>query len=61
MNDFLDTLKPGTRSFCLVHPQRWGFHLDTSANPILEAQPWYQQVCTRYGEKCVTKKHGDLL
>jgi len=61
MNDFLDTLKPGTRSFCLVHPQRWGFHLDTAANPILEAQPWYQQVCTRYGEKCVTKKAGNSL
>lgn len=45
---FLHTLRPGTRSFCLVHPQRWGYNVDMNANPLLAQQPWYRQMCSRF-------------
>lgn len=47
---FLRRLKPGTRNFCLVHPQRWGFHVGTDENPMLAEQPWYRSVCARYAD-----------
>lgn len=53
INDFLEKLEPGTRSFCLVHPQRWGYHVEIDANPELAIQPWYHDVCERYGEGSV--------
>lgn len=45
---FLHQLKPGTRNFCLVHPQRWGFHIDINANPLLAEHEWYQRMCRQY-------------
>lgn len=45
VGSFLDSLKPGTRNFCLVHPQRWGINVNPRANPMLEKMPWYQRVC----------------
>ena len=48
IHHFLDALEPGTRSFCLVHPQRWGYHIEAHGNPMLAAMPWYADVCRRY-------------
>ena len=48
INSFLRGLKPGTRNFCLVHPQRWGFNVDTSQNPMLAEQSWYRDMIARY-------------
>lgn len=45
---FLHQLKPGTRNFCLIHPQRWGFHIDVEANPLLVDQDWYQALVRKY-------------
>jgi hypothetical protein len=45
---FLDTLKPGTRNFCLIHPQRWGYNVDMQRNPLLAELTWYQDVCRRF-------------
>lgn len=44
---FLDGLRPGSRNFCLVHPQRWGFHVQPDSNPLLAAEPWYRALCER--------------
>ncbi len=41
---FLDHLKPGTRNFCLIHPQRWGYNVDPQQNPLLAEESWYQEV-----------------
>ncbi|PLX66983.1 MAG: hypothetical protein C0603_09955 [Denitrovibrio sp.] len=46
VDNFLLTLKKGTRNFCLVHPQRWGFNVDTDANPLLSKEEWYRRLCT---------------
>jgi hypothetical protein len=45
VRQFLHTLKKGTRNFCLVHPQRWGFNVDMSQNPLLAKENWYQEIC----------------
>lgn len=45
VDGFLHSLKKGTRNFCLVHPQRWGFNVDTEINPLLAEQKWYQEIC----------------
>ncbi len=45
---FVDQLKPGTRNFCLIHPQRWGFNIEVDANPVLVDEQWYQQLCRQY-------------
>jgi hypothetical protein len=42
---FLDSLKPGSRNFCLIHPQRWGLNVNRKLNPMLEQMDWYQRVC----------------
>lgn len=42
---FLHQLKPGTRSFALIHPQRWGYNVNPTSNPLLAQQPWYQELC----------------
>jgi len=52
---FLHTLKPGTRNFCLVHPQRWGFNIEVDANPLLAEHEWYQQLCRRYPGVVITR------
>lgn len=48
IGNFLDGLKPGTRNFCLVHPQRWGKRVCPSFNPILEEQPWHRAMVARH-------------
>ena len=35
VNHFLRKLKKGTRNFCLVHPQRWGYNVDTEPKPLI--------------------------
>jgi hypothetical protein len=45
---FLGSLKPGTRNFCLIHPQRWGLNVNPGVNPMLEKMDWYQRVCREY-------------
>jgi hypothetical protein len=45
VNHFLCKLKKGTRNFCLVHPQRWGYNVDPQQNPLLHKQKWYQDIC----------------
>ncbi|MCH8822213.1 MAG: hypothetical protein IH984_01775 [Planctomycetes bacterium] len=45
---FLPSLKPGTRNFCLIHPQRWGYNVDPQQNLMLAEQAWYKQVCSKY-------------
>ena len=45
VNHFLHSLKQGTRNFCLVHPQRWGYNVDTQQNPLLSREKWYQDIC----------------
>ena len=56
---FLKQLKPGTRNFCLVHPQRWGFNIEIDANPLLVEQPWYQNMCRQYPGTVCTSIHSD--
>jgi hypothetical protein len=46
VNHFLYDLKEGTRNFCLVHPQRWGYNVDTQQNPLLAKEDWYQKMCS---------------
>jgi hypothetical protein len=48
---FLHKLRPGTRSFCLVHPQRWGFNIDVGANPLLARERWYLHLLDQYCER----------
>ena len=48
IGSFLDQLRPGTRSFCLVHPQRWGRRIQPGFNPLLRQQPWHQAMLERY-------------
>ena len=48
IGSFLAGLKPGTRSFCLVHPQRWGYRIKPAFNPVLAEIPWYQEMLRRY-------------
>ena len=48
INSFLMKLKPGTRNFCLVHPQRWGYHVGADRNPMLAEQAWYRDMCARH-------------
>lgn len=53
IQNFLYRLKPGTRNFCLVHPQRWGYNVDTQQNPLLAKEEWYLELCAannRIGE-----------
>lgn len=45
---FLPKLKRGTRNFCLIHPQRWGYNVDPQQNPMLAEEPWYQEVLEHY-------------
>lgn len=45
---YLPSLRPGTRNFCLIHPQRWGYNVDLQQNPMLAEQAWYKQVCSKY-------------
>jgi hypothetical protein len=44
IRNFLQKIKPGTRARCLIHPQRWGFHIDIDANPLLAREPWYREL-----------------
>lgn len=46
VGEFLHKLKPGTRNFCLVHPQRWGYNVDTEQNPLLAQEAWYRDICS---------------
>lgn len=48
IEEFVKKMKPGKRYFALIHPQRWGYNIDMSFNPLLAQQPWYQQVCKDY-------------
>ena len=45
---FLDSLRPGTRNFCLIHPQRWGTNVNPQANPFLGEMDWYKRVCREF-------------
>jgi len=45
---FLHNLKKGSRNFCLVHPQRWGFNIDVNQNPLLAREEWYKDICMSY-------------
>lgn len=54
---FLQQLKPGTRNFCLIHPQRWGFNIEVDANSLLAEQPWYLQLCRQYTGTVCTSVH----
>jgi len=45
---FLHKLKKGSRNFCLVHPQRWGFNIDVNQNPLLAKEEWYKDICMSY-------------
>lgn len=45
VDHFLRSLRPGTRNFCLIHPQRWGVNVNPRANPMLEKMGWYRKVC----------------
>ncbi|HWB21028.1 MAG TPA: hypothetical protein VG711_12055 [Phycisphaerales bacterium] len=46
---FVRELKPGTRNFCLVHPQRWGYNVNMNQNPLLANEQWYIDMCARHG------------
>jgi len=46
---FLDSMQPGKRYFALIHPQLWGWDINTRYNPALAEQPWYQRVLNEYG------------
>lgn len=46
VNSFLHKLKKGTRNFCLIHPQRWGYNVDTQVNPLLAKEEWYRNICS---------------
>jgi hypothetical protein len=48
VKQFLYKLKKGTRNFCLIHPQRWGYNIALEQNPILAKEKWYQDICTKY-------------
>lgn len=50
IGSFLDGLRPGTRNFVLVHPQRWGWRVGTGFNPILTELPWYRSMIARYAD-----------
>jgi hypothetical protein len=45
VEEFLRKLKKGTRNFCLIHPQRWGFNVDMEQNPLLAKEQWYEKIC----------------
>jgi hypothetical protein len=45
VNQFLYKFNAGERNFCLVHPQRWGFNVDTQQNPLLAREKWYLAIC----------------
>jgi hypothetical protein len=45
VNHFLRNLKKGSRNFCLVHPQRWGYNVDIHQNPMMAKEQWYQEIC----------------
>jgi len=45
---FARAIRPGCRAFVLVHPQRWGWHVDPFQAPLLAAEPWYRAMCRRY-------------
>lgn len=49
MGSFTPTLEPGNRYFVLVHPQWWGYNVDTAFNPALSARPWFRQMLEQYG------------
>lgn len=46
---FVDSMQPGKRYFALIHPQLWGWNINSSYNTTLAAQPWYQRVLKEYG------------
>jgi hypothetical protein len=48
VKQFLYKLKKGTRNFCLIHPQRWGFNIDKEQNRLLAKEKWYQEICEKY-------------
>ena len=48
IGSFLNGLAPGTRNFCLVHPQRWGRRVHPSYNPLLEEQAWHREMLAKY-------------
>ena len=48
VNKFLPELEKGNRYFCLIHPQRWGYNLNTSINPMLAEEKWYKDICSTY-------------
>jgi glycosyltransferase involved in cell wall biosynthesis len=48
IKSFLYQIKPGTRAFCLIHPQRWGFNVQPLQNPVLANTAWYSKVCQVY-------------
>ena len=45
VNHFLRKLKKGSRNFCLIHPQRWGYNVDPQQNPLLAMEQWYKDIC----------------
>ncbi|MDA8660026.1 hypothetical protein N9M01_07380 [Luminiphilus sp.] len=45
VEEFLHKLKKGTRNFCLIHPQRWGYNVDVEQNTLLAKEHWYRKIC----------------
>ena len=51
IGSFLEKLRPGTRSWALIHPQRWGYHVDPTRNPLLAQQDWYRRMYAEFGAR----------
>ncbi len=49
IEEFVKKMEAGKRYFLLIHPQLWGYNVNMTFNPLLAEQPWYQQVCRRFG------------
>lgn len=58
---FLDRLRPGTRNFCLVHPQWWGHHVAPAWNPKLAEEAWYQEVVRTHAPAVMSGSPDDLI
>jgi hypothetical protein len=57
---FLHELRPGTRNFALIHPQRWGYNVDPNLNPLLATETWYRDICEFYAHSPAFTAHGSV-
>ncbi len=48
---FTQNLQPGHRYFCLIHPQLWGWNIDTNYNKNLSNLDWYKKLTNNWGHQ----------